>query len=139
MFNKKMGMTRRHFLLAATAIGTFSWLSCTHWFTGFRISADQTMPIANIKQHLLELFSDQDAPRLLGKRYLNLYPHHRTHAFLLAKRIQSVQPQTSMDLKKMLTRQCESDFHSGKTVIIDGWLLAQTEVEACALTVILEV
>lgn len=97
------------------------------------------MPNAAIKQHLLELFSDQDAPRLLGKRYLDLFPHHRTHAFLLAKRIQSVQPQTSMALKKMLTRRCECDFHSGKIVIIDGWLLAQTEVEACALTAILEV
>ncbi|MCA9422103.1 MAG: hypothetical protein KC592_13860 [Nitrospira sp.] len=138
MVNKKLEMTRRHFLLAATAIGAFSWLSCAHLITRFRIPG-KTMPSATIKQHLLELFSDQDAPRLLGKRYLDLYPHHRTHPFLLAKRIQSVQPQTSMALKKMLTRQCESDFHSGKTVIIDGWLLAQTEVEACALTVILEV
>src|SRR5680860_850446 len=132
-----MGMTRRSFLLSATAIGTFCWLSYSQWLTLFHISDEPAMPVEEIKRRLLELFTNQDAPRILGKRYLDLYPHYRTDAFLLAKRIQSVRPQTSMALKKMLTRQRESDFHNGKTVIIDGWLLARTEVEACALTVIL--
>lgn len=130
-------MTRRKFLLSATVIGTFSWLACTHWLHRIRISRAQTKPGTDIKVHLLELFTDQEAPRFLGKRYLDLYPQHRARTLLLAKQIQLVRPQTSLALKTMLTRQRESDFHNGETVLIDGWLLARTEVEACALTVIL--
>jgi len=95
------------------------------------------MSVAEIKECLLELFTDQDAPGLLGQRYLDLYPHHRARALLLAMRIQSVRPQTSWALKRMLTRQRESDFQNGETVLVDGWLLARSEVEACALTILL--
>lgn len=124
-------------MLSATLIGTFSWLACANWLPRFQITRERAYPVANMKRVLLELFTDQDAPRLLGKRYLELYPQHRTHAFLLAKRIQSVQPPTTMALKKMLTRLREANFYNGETVIIDGWLLARTEVEACALTFLL--
>jgi len=124
-------------LLSATAIGTFSWLTWAHWLPRFHTSQKGAMPVVAIKGCLLELFTDQEAPRFLGQRYLDLYPHQRARALLLAKRIQSVRPQTSGALKQMLTRQREADFQNGETVLVDGWLLARSEVEACALTILL--
>lgn len=132
-----MEMTRRVFLLSVSVLGIFSWLTCAHWPPRYQVSGGQAMPFGELKRSLLELFTDQNSSRLLGKRYLDLYPHHRARAILLGKRIQSLQPQTSTDLKRMLSRQRESDFQNGETVLVDGWLLARTEVEACALTVIL--
>lgn len=124
-------------MLSITVMGTFSWLTSAFCFPRLQVSHEQTRTIADMKRCLLELFTDQDAPYLLGKRYLDLYPHHKTEVFLLAERIQSLQPPTAMVLKKMLRRQRESDFHNGETITIDGWLLARTEAEACALTVLL--
>ena len=132
-----MEMTRWNFLLSVTVMGIFSWLGSALCFPRLQVFREQTRTIADMKGYLLELFTDQDAPYLLGKRYLDLYPHHQAHAFLLAERIQAVQPRTAMALKKMLSRQRESDFHYGQTITIDGWLLARTEAEVCALTVLL--
>ncbi|MCZ6800225.1 MAG: hypothetical protein O7F12_07020 [Nitrospirae bacterium] len=95
------------------------------------------MTVAELKQCLLGLFGDLDSPRILGKRYLDLYPHEKQRALLLAARIQSSQTGSSSALRKLLARQREFDFQNGEIVIVDGWILSQTEVEVCALTVLL--
>ena len=130
-------MTRRKFLFSVTLIGTLSWLagsSCLARVCDFR---ECGTTVTKIKQCLLGLFDDLDSPRVLGKRYLDLYPYEKQRALLLAARIQSSQPWTSSALRKLLARQRESDFQNGDIIMIDGWLLSRTEVEVCALTVLL--
>ena len=95
------------------------------------------MRVVEAKRCLLGLFSDLETPRFLGTRYLELYPQEAQRALILATQIQTAQTRTSNELRKLLARKRECDFRNGDVVIIDGWLLARTEVEACALTVLL--
>ena len=90
-----------------------------------------------LKKSLLGLFSNLDSPRVVGKRYLSLYPQDKPGALLLAARIQSAQPRTSHALRKLLTQQRECDFRNGEIVVIDGWVLSRTEVAVCSLIVLL--
>ena len=118
-------------------MGALSWIGGSSCLARWRGSQECGMTVAEIKQCLLGLFEDLDSPRILGKRYLDLYPHEKPRAQLLAARIQSSQPWTTSNLKKSLARERELDFQSGKIVIVDGWLLSRTELEVCALTVLL--
>ena len=130
-------MTRRKFLLSVTLIGILSWLAGSSCLARVCGSRQCGMTVAELKQCLLGVFGDLDSPRILGKRYLALYPHEKQRALLLAARIQSSQPRTSSALRELLARQREFDFQNDEIVIIDGWLLSRTEVEVCALTILL--
>jgi len=130
-------MTRRKFLLSVTLISTLFGLSCSSWVASLGYSREYGRKASNIRTCLFGLFSDLDPARSLGKRYLDLYPQGTQRALILAEHIQSAQLRTSNELKKMLVRQRELDFQNGRTVLIDGWLLARTEVEVCALTILL--
>jgi len=132
-----IGMTRRKFLLSVILMSTSSWLAGSYCFPRLCGSREGGMTVAEIKQSPLGLFGDLDSPRILGKRYLDLYPQEKERVLLLAARIQSAQLGTSSAVRKLLGRQREFDFQNGEIVIIDGWLLSRTEVEVCALTVLL--
>lgn len=133
-----IGMTRRKFLLSATLMGTlFGLVSCSSLLASLGFSREHGTTVPEIRPWLFGLFGDLDSAQSLGKRYLDLYPQEAQRALLLAAHIQSAQPRTSSELKKMLARERELDFRTSRTVIIDGWLLARTEVEACALTILL--
>jgi len=118
-------------------------MSILTWFGGSSClarmwgSQKDGMTLVELKGCLLELYGDLDSPRVVGKRYLALYPQEKPGALLLAARIQSSQPRTSHALRKLLTRQRECDFQNGEIVMIDGWVLSRTEVAVCALTVLL--
>ena len=130
-------MTRRKFLLSVTLLSTLSWLIGSYWLTRLRFSRGSGMTVVETRRCLLGLFGDLETPRLLGKRYLDLYPQETQRALILAAHIQTAQTRTSNELRKLLARKRECDFRNGEIVIVDGWLLARTEVEACALTVLL--
>ena len=130
-------MTRRKFLLSVALMGTLFGLSGTSWLSGLGFCGEHGRKDQKLRQCLLGLFGDLDSPRSLGKRYLDLYPQGTERALLLAANIRSAQLRTSRELKKMLARQRELDFRNNRTVLIDGWILARTEVEVCALTILL--
>ena len=132
-----IGMTRRKFLLSVILMSTTSWLAGSYCFPRLYGSREGGMTVAEIKRSLLGLFGDLDSPRILGKRYLDLYPEETQRVLLLAGRIQSAQLGTSSAVRKFLAQQREFDFRNCEIVIIDGWLLSRTEVEVCALTVLL--
>jgi len=124
-------------LLSVTLVGSFSWLVGFPWLTRLAFARERGMTVAELKRCLLGLFGDLDSPRILGKRYLDLYPQEKPRALLLAARIQSAQLWTSSSVRKLLAQQRELDFRNGDIVLIDGWLLSRTEVETCALTILL--
>ena len=132
-----IGMTRRKFLLSVMLMNTVTWFAGLSVFArlcGFQKSG---MTIDEIKWCLLGIFSDLDSPRILGKRYLALYPQEKPGALLLAARIQSSQPGTSGAARRLLARERELDFRNGEIVMVDGWILSRTEAEICALTALL--
>ena len=124
-------------MLAITVMSTSFWLTGSSWLSSLCFPRECGRTVAEIRRYLFGLFGDLDSARSLGKRYLDLYPQEAQSAMFLAARIQSAQLRTSSELRKMLAQQRELDFRNSRTVIIDGWLLAQTEVEACALTILL--
>jgi hypothetical protein len=135
MKSKLVGMTRRRFLLSGTLVATtFASSSCSYSLTGLRASA---ISDGKIKAGLRQLFSDRAAARGLGKRYIDLYPREAQRILLFEKLVSSLQPGSSRELKAIIARERESDFQNNRIVIIDGWLLARTEAEVCALTVLL--
>ena len=130
-------MTRRKFLLSVTLMGTLFGLSCSSWLVGLGFSREYGRTKQKLREGLFGLFGDLDSARSIGKRYLDLYPNGKDRALLLAERIQIAQLRTSGELLKVLARKRELDFQNRETVLIDGWILARTEVEVCALTVLL--
>ena len=130
-------MTRRQFLLSTGSVGTFFCLSDSYWTLRLPFSRDSEVIFVETRRCLFELFTDLDAARFLGKRYLDLYPQETRQALLLAAHIETAQIRTSKRLRKLLALRRERDFRNGEMVIVDGWLLARTEVEACALTALL--
>jgi hypothetical protein len=137
MKSKLAGMTRRKFLLSGTLItGVFASLTTPYGLPRSRSARVFSLAKANIEHSLRELFSDIDAARGLGKRYMDLYPREAQRIVLLDKLLLSA-PGTSRELKTIISREREYDFRDNRTIIIDGWLLARTEVEVCALTIML--
>jgi hypothetical protein len=118
-------------------MGTLFGLSCSSWLVGLGYSREYGRKNQKLRECLFGLFGDLDSARSIGKRYLALYPNGKDRALLLAEHIQIAQLRTSGELIKVLAGKRELDFQNSKTVLIDGWILARTEVEVCALTVLL--
>ena len=86
---------------------------------------------------LIGLFSDQDAPRAVGRRYLEMYFHEGDRAWLLKALIGAARPQSPEALRTELASRRRHDFWEGNIVIVDGWVLSRTEARACALTALI--
>ena len=119
-------MKRRHFLgLAASSAST---LVCR----GQSDSAGPE-PTSFTPHHLLQILRDPELVRQLGRRYRELNPAEDNAQILLqiigAAAPGSVFADTGLQLETALQR----DFAAGRTVVLDGWLLAVTEARQCAL------
>lgn len=134
-------MTRRQFVFVATLMATVGWAKASFWKRRFEevLLGDPTQEgvTMDLRNSLNGIFSNAEAPRLLGERYLNDYPDGRTGSLALAEYLRQTGVPTSEGVKRMLAQKCESDFYRGDLVSIDGVLLARTEAEACALTILL--
>ena len=130
-------MNRRRFLLFATLMSPLPWMigsSCVTRQGGYGKCGVMG---GEFKSCILGLFGDLDSPGIIGRRYLDLYPREKQSALLMAVRIQSSEPSTSDAVRELIARDRANDFLNDEVVIIDGWLLSRTEVQVCALTVLL--
>lgn len=135
MKSKLAGMTRRQFLLSGTLISeVFASLTTPYGLPRSHGAFVSSLTKARIEHSLRALFSDIDAARVLGMRYIDLYPSEAQRIVLLDKLFLSA-PRTSRELKTIISLEREYDFQNNRTIIIDGWILARTEAEVCALTV----
>lgn len=90
---------------------------------------------ANPVTRLTAIFRHRDSAVRLGEAYLAAHPEeadpgHLTHRTLTA--LGDVSPPDA-DLRPRLAAACRRDFAEGRTVQLDGWILAETELRACAL------
>lgn len=83
------------------------------------------------------MLSDPKGAKVLGMRYLAMYPEEADVNKLLAVFGRSPEDIKSFcdqpTLRKSLGSSQEKDFREGNTVIVDGWVLARTEARVCAL------
>ena len=71
----------------------------------------------------------------IGSSYRKAVPNENTEAALRAA-ISGSRPKTrtiSSIWSDPIERQVQNDFATGRTVIVDGWVLAETEARQCAL------
>jgi hypothetical protein len=84
-----------------------------------------------------DLFTDLDPPAAIGRRYLQDCPQEGDCAFLHKAITGETQPRDARELRTLLAQKRERDFRNGDTAIVDGWVLARTEVRVCALIALL--
>lgn len=93
---------------------------------------ESATPPRAIVAELNQLFSDPDSARAVGRRYLELHPEQADLQVLLnGARLGSEIHRSS--LKEALDHQRKQDFLRGDTIVLDGWLLARSEVYVCAI------
>lgn len=120
-------MKRRQFLgLAATSA---SALVCQ--------SKSASAPASNLAQfaqpRLLQMLRDPALIRHLGRRYRELHPAEDSQG-LLAGAIGAVAPESIFAERELqVDTAVQRDFAAGRTVMLDGWVLAVTEARQCAL------
>lgn len=93
-------------------------------------SRDQAREIA---WSLSQIFDDLSAVGGVGRKYLQNYRSESDVNFLVIKVFGSSPPTEPGRLASRLGERCKTDFHTGNVVILDGWILARSEVRACAI------
>lgn len=131
-------MKRRQFFLSI-----LSGLVCAFGLREAQTRDTVTAPSDNhrlnnpIEAQIEPLFSDVESARALGRRYLARFPDHADRALLLRRSgladFPGDPPTEATLLKTALDHRRKQDFLAGDTVILDGWMLAQSEVCLCAL------
>jgi hypothetical protein len=131
-----MNLTRRQALsmgLIPLAVATLPRIVAIALGVGDGRTTDR----ANSLDCYRDLFTDLGPPRAIGRRYLQDSPQERDCAFLQRAITGGTQPRDARELRTLLARKRESDFRNGDTAIVDGWILARTEVRVCALVTLL--
>lgn len=129
-------LRRRDFLHSIVSAAFLFWTYPFSAFAGYRNRPRRAVE-ADANRCLLQIFSDLEAPRALGRRYLKSYPQESGREQLLETLIDGTAPGDHEALRKRLARRRGQDFRNGNIVIVDGWILARTEAQVCALTTLL--
>ncbi len=77
------------------------------------------------------LFREPESARAIGRRYLQEHPNHKPLAEWW--RDTGLTPHQTDGAAQAFRTRREEDFRRGRTVLIDGWLLARAELSACVL------
>jgi hypothetical protein len=136
-------LNRRRFLFAITLVG----LSAMATFVGGRLTyrSRVALPTASngdlLDEALLALCRLCGRRSTIGERYLAVHAPASDRHLVLAE-LRSRLPElgerrrNASDLLGALRRRIRDDFAVGEIVMLDGWLLARTEVQLCALSVL---
>ena len=124
-------MTRRKFIVSAVT----SWLCLCglHRETNADSSKRGPKNHRHPGQRIAALFSDTESARAVGLGYLAT---HADIAFGAVNRVENFFASGLRD-QEWLTRQRRENFTHGRTVTVDGWVLARCEADLCAALVLL--
>lgn len=85
---------------------------------------------------LADFFGAPASAAVLGRAYLKTVPNHRDANYLAALLDELPEaahgPAARGDLRRALARCRVADFAAGRTVAVDGWILARSEARLCA-------
>jgi hypothetical protein len=122
-------MKRRNFILIVIAglMGTVS-----KWATRPDARYAPSQDYMLLVQGLSEIFRDTDAAVNVGEAYLRNHPDNNILAHLLSGI--GLDPQKSAVLSPAdFHHRRQNDFEQGRTVLFNGWVMARSELCACAL------
>ena len=115
-------MKRRNFLLVGTAgIAAISIPSYNYYF------GDVTFDPLLAQPQSLSLIWESKEIRAIGKEFLKQTPEERR-----VRKLVNLLTDRSSDTDT-LENEITKDFKSGRTVLVDGWILSETEARQCAL------
>ena len=116
-------MKRREFF-------TFVPIAALAWrWLGRLDFADHSQRLANTE--LIQILG-ADRVQRLGALYLRGHPTEN-NAEYLALLIARATGRNEPDIRKAVDTVVRSDFATGRTVVVDGWVLSVTEARQCAL------
>lgn len=123
-----MIVDRRQFLQQLMAASTIASLTAT------ACAGDDALDAAAVAQPALLGMLGADRVRELGARYRQITPAENSAGALLAA-ISSGRRQGSTLpwIRPTIAQSIRDDFANGRTVLVNGWVLAATEARQCAL------
>lgn len=132
-------MDRRGFLSFLLGLGLSGAFQCFFSRKGLA-SGD---PAEQLCRKLRQVYDCLESASAIGREYLRIVPEEAHNTVLLdhicrrsalnrARLMVSDVPATR-DVLRLWIRK---DFEQGRTVLVNGWLLSQTEIRLCALTAI---
>jgi len=92
---------------------------------------------AHMRDLLREIFGDRAAAKALGEAYLRRYPIPPDPADVMRDLFEDHFPRDASALARLVSERRVRDFGEGRTIVLDGWILARSEAQLCALTVLL--
>jgi hypothetical protein len=102
----------------------------------------ENLTAAPLVSRLSRFYSNRESAQVIGRRYLDLAPSEADLERLMALICHSDENSARFahanteQLREILLDQQRTDFARGRTVMIDGWVLSETEVRLCALAAI---
>lgn len=90
--------------------------------------------------HLKKLFKNRESAAAVGEAYLAAFPKEASAGKLIGA-LETENGWQPLELastgkrkfNQLVKRSVTDDFRAGKTVLLDGWMLARTEARLCAL------
>jgi hypothetical protein len=131
-------VSRRQFVAATIVAAALPLLSTVPWVA--RTSSGRFNQAAGVSAQLAAVLRSRTSAVVIGEAYLAAYPGERDAAHLgnliaadvdTRPLLESLAPE---QLGAVIGAIVQRDFALGRTVEIDGWLLARTEARLCALT-----
>lgn len=134
-----MGRIGRRFFITSGLAVVSAWVAGTSIVgsMGPRSVAGFAHADGRLGAALAVLFSDRDSAVRVGDAYLSIVPEERDPSRLesfLAESLDWQQAGSSISREDLVARidaARRADFASGRTVFIDGWLVARTEARLC--------
>ena len=120
-------MKRRNFILL-TGLG-ISAIALPTWYYKYRdLKYDQLLT----EPELLSYIWDDNTISEIGEIYREQFPDENSER-QLAGLLSNINSSDTNDWVESLQQQITEDYKSGKTVLVDGWILSRTETRQCAL------
>jgi hypothetical protein len=89
---------------------------------------------SDLTSQLNALFSAPSDAIALGRRYLALHPAMAARERLMRNLgVASDGSRLKAPLLEIVSRARDTDFRDGNMVVLDGWILARSEIAVCAL------
>lgn len=92
--------------------------------------AASALPLPSPARRLTGLLADMASARQIGRAYLQGTPGDADRDCLTAQLVARLEGDVS---RETLVACCRADFADGRTVMVNGWMLSQTEARLCAL------
>ena len=121
---------RRKVLIAMFAGGCITPFGCC-WASRHLKEATRLDESRALAERLIGLFNSPYSALALGHRSLEQQADKGQPWLSLT--FPRATEKTEADLKHRLRAQIQQDFETGRTVLLDGWIVAETEAQVCAL------